>query len=87
MHQDAKRVREADEEYRSALELMGRTEYHVPKSWMQLRYIEFLLENDRRDDARREFELAQPFLGGTIGDIGRRVAAIRGVLASSPSTR
>ena len=87
VHQAAKRVREADEEYRSALELMGRTEYHVPKSWMQLRYIEFLLENDRRDDARREFELAQPFLGGTIGDIGRRVAAIRGVLASSPLTR
>ncbi|HEV2249873.1 MAG TPA: hypothetical protein VGT60_05140, partial [Candidatus Limnocylindria bacterium] len=83
VHQAVALVPEAYAQYRMALDLMSRTEYHVPKSWMQLRTIEFLLRNERLDEARREFELAEPFLDGTIGDVGRRVAAIRGALASS----
>jgi len=73
--------------YLRALEVMGTTEYVVPKAWMQLRYVELLLKAGRAADARLEYERAHPYVGETIAFLGDRVAAVRAALASSPTTR
>jgi class 3 adenylate cyclase/tetratricopeptide (TPR) repeat protein len=86
IHESAGRTGEAEAGYRRALEVMTGTEYVVPKSWMQLRFIEFLLGLGRSADARQEFERAEPYVRGTIADTGARVAAVRMALASSPTT-
>jgi class 3 adenylate cyclase/tetratricopeptide (TPR) repeat protein len=86
IHEILARPAEADAEYHRALEAMDRTEFALPKAWMQLRYVEFLLKSGRPADARRELEQVEPFLGDTIGALGLRMAAARTAVAPS-STR
>ena len=86
IHESAGRPVEAEAGYRRALEVMDRTEYLVPRSWMQLRFVELLLQLGRTADARREYERVAPVLGGTVADLGARVAAVNAALASSPTT-
>ncbi|MDP9245932.1 MAG: AAA family ATPase [Chloroflexota bacterium] len=83
VHEAALRIPEAQTEYERALEVMGRTEYAVPKAWMQLRFVEFLLKAGRPTEARRELDLIEPFLGDAIGAIGQRMVAARNAVGVS----
>ena len=87
VHQVAGRAREAEADYRRALEVMVATEYHLPMAWMQLRFVELLLQSGRLVEARAELELVEPFLGETVGDIGRRMAEARTAVASAKTAR
>src|SRR5689334_3510352 len=77
------RPESADAEFRRALEVMSTTEYAVPKAWMQLRYVEFLLKAGRAADARRELQQVEPVLGHTSGAVGQRLAAARSAAATA----
>ena len=83
VHHAAGRAPEAEAAYRRALEVIGATEYHLPMAWIQLRFVEFLLERGRLAEARTELELVEPFLGETVGEIGRRMADARSAVASA----
>jgi tetratricopeptide (TPR) repeat protein len=83
VHEAAGRISAAQSEYERALEVMGRTEYALPKAWMQLRFLEFLLKTGRPLEARRELDLIEPFLGSAIGAVGERMAAARNAVGVS----
>jgi tetratricopeptide (TPR) repeat protein len=86
IHETLARPGSAETEYRRALEIMSTTEYGVPKAWMQLRYVEFLLKSGRPIDARRELQEVEPFLGATTGSIGLRMAAARSAVPASSAS-
>jgi len=62
---------------------MGATEFTVPRAWIQLRYVEFLLKTGLPVDARGELEQVEPFFRDTTGSIGLRMAAARTAVAPS----
>jgi ATP/maltotriose-dependent transcriptional regulator MalT len=83
IHETLGRPAEAEADYHRALDAMSRTEFTVPKAWIQLRYVEFLLKSGRPVYARRELQQVEPFFGDTIGAVGMRMAAARSAVAPS----
>ena len=83
IHETLGRPADAETDYRRSLDAMGATEFTVPRAWIHLRYVEFLLKSGRLVDARGELEQVEPFFRDTTGSIGLRMAAARTAVAPS----
>jgi ATP/maltotriose-dependent transcriptional regulator MalT len=72
---------EAEAAYRRALAVLAETEYVYRAAWLRLTLVDFLLEQGRVSDAKREFDLAEPFLRHQVAEGASRSAALREALA------
>jgi tetratricopeptide (TPR) repeat protein len=79
----ADRPTEAERAYRHALEVLAPTEYVFRTAWMRLTFAEFLLKQGRADEAKREFDEAEPFLRHQVAEGARRNAALKEALAAA----
>jgi class 3 adenylate cyclase/tetratricopeptide (TPR) repeat protein len=77
----AGRPAEAEAAYRRALAVLAETEYVFRAAVMRLTFAEFLLAHGRATDAKREFDVAAPFLRHQVAEGARRVAVMREALA------
>jgi len=81
IHERARRAAEAEAEYRRAVAVFAETEYLYSLARTRIGFAEFLLEVGRAADAKREFDLAEPFIGDQVAEGARRIAALREALA------
>jgi class 3 adenylate cyclase/tetratricopeptide (TPR) repeat protein len=81
------RPADAEASYRRALEVLSETEYVFRAARMRLTFAEFLLQQGRTSDAKREFDLAEPFLRHQVAEGARRTTALREALAQPRSAR
>jgi len=77
----AGRPAEAEAAYRRALAVLAETEYVFRAALVRLTLVEFLLAHGRAADAKREFDVADPFLRHQVAEGARRVAVVREALA------
>jgi ATP/maltotriose-dependent transcriptional regulator MalT len=82
----ADRPTEAERAYRHALEVLAPTEYVFRTAWMRLTFAAFLLKQGRVHEAKREFDVAEPFLRHQVGEGARRNAALTEALAAARAT-
>jgi tetratricopeptide (TPR) repeat protein len=72
---------EAEAAYRRSFDTFGQTEYVLGASILRLTFAEFLVKQGRLADARREFDIAEPFLGHQVAEGAARMTSLREALA------